>query len=171
MEGSPLASLSVSRIVEEAGVSRATFYLHFPDKQALIERLAEEQMAKWRSLGSSLLDNPGFTRQELEQSLSQIVAVWRAEGEVLGALIEVAEYDEDAHEIWTGVVGAIGLEVAQVLKVRRAALSDGEADYLGMTVVWMIERSCHEMLGPDPREDGLLVSALTDAVWRITAAD
>lgn len=170
--GAPLASLSVGRIVEEASVSRATFYLHFPDKQDLISRLAEDQMKQWRLLGSRLLDNPDFTRKDLEEALGEIIAIWRAEGTVLGALIEVAEYDEAAKDAWTGVVGAIGLEAAEVLATRRPELSRDEAEALGTAISWTIERTCHEMLEPEPdkRSDARLKTALTDIIWRVTVS-
>lgn len=166
--GAPLASLSVGRIVEEAGVSRATFYLHFPGKQDLISRLAEEEMLQWRALSSRLLDNPDFTRGDLEEALDGIIAIWRSDGAVLGALIEVAEYDEVAHEAWAGVVGAIGLEAAAVLQARRPDLSREEAETLGSVISWSMERCFHEMLGPDPEGDARVRSALADMIWRVS---
>ena len=41
-DGAPVAAMSVDRIVAAAGVSRSTFYTHFPDKRELIVRLAAE---------------------------------------------------------------------------------------------------------------------------------
>jgi AcrR family transcriptional regulator len=165
--GASLASLSVGRIAEEAKVSRATFYLHFPGKQDLISRLAEDQMRQWRLFGSRLLENPDFTREDLEEALAEIIVIWRAEGTVLGALIELAEYDEAAKDAWTGVVGAIGLEAAGVLANRRPELSREQAEALGTAISWTIERTCHEMLGPEPDEksDVRLKTALTDIIW------
>ena len=36
-------SISVGEVAEEAGLNRATFYLHYPDKQALLEAMTEER--------------------------------------------------------------------------------------------------------------------------------
>jgi len=168
--GAPLASLSVGRIVEEAGVSRATFYLHFPGKQDLISTLAEEQMLQWRALSARLVENPEFSRADLEDAMSGIIAIWRTEGAVLGALIEVAEYDEVAHDVWAGVVGAIGLEAAAVLQARRPDLSRDEAETLGSVISWSMERCFHEMIGPesDPASDARLQAVMADMIWRVS---
>ncbi len=36
-------SISVGEVAEEAGLNRATFYLHYPDKQALLAAMTEER--------------------------------------------------------------------------------------------------------------------------------
>ena len=36
-------SISVGEVAEEAGLNRATFYLHYPDKQALLASMTEER--------------------------------------------------------------------------------------------------------------------------------
>ena len=42
--------LTVKRIVKKAGVNRSTFYLHFLDKQDIIEQMEKDMLLKLKSL-------------------------------------------------------------------------------------------------------------------------
>ena len=53
--GASLAGLSVNRIVEASGVSRATFYLHFADKRGLVSRLAETELTAFQMVTASFI--------------------------------------------------------------------------------------------------------------------
>lgn len=168
-QGSPLASLSVERIVREAGVSRATFYLHFKGKQELIERLAEQQLVTWRVLGSEILDDPAFTREQVERTVDEAVDEWDRQRHVLGALVEVAEYDPAAKAAWGGLLEGMGADFGRVIAQRRPELSEERARSLGTVIVLMIERCCHQLL--DVRAEGFdraeVSAALAEAVWQI----
>jgi len=75
-EETSVAALSVDRIVAAAGMSRATFYLHFKDKTELVAALAEEQVA-WRDeIGAEALADPEMDRAALDAMLRDIVARW-----------------------------------------------------------------------------------------------
>ncbi len=56
--GEAFATLSIQRIVEKAGVSRATFYLHFRSKRELIAALAQMETSQWRQIAAPFLMNP-----------------------------------------------------------------------------------------------------------------
>lgn len=47
--------LTMDALAEEAGISRATLYLHFANKQALIETVLEENGDRWRHALAELL--------------------------------------------------------------------------------------------------------------------
>ena len=98
--GASLAGLSVNRIVEESGVSRATFYLHFTDKRGLVNRLAERELTAFEELTESFLEDPGAGREELAALSREMVDMWRAHAGVLSSLIELSEYDAESREAW-----------------------------------------------------------------------
>src|ERR1051325_1081153 len=103
-EGASLASLSVERIVAEAGVARTTFYLHFRDKYELIERLAAEQEAWIEAAGRRGLADPELRRDTVRRAIDEIVEGWAANSAVLAAIIELAEYDERMRLTWVKIM-------------------------------------------------------------------
>lgn len=167
--GASLAGLSVNRIVKEAGVSRATFYLHFADKRALIARLAETELMEFDRLTNAFFEDPEASREDLARAFDGVIGLWRDHAGVLSGLIELAEYDADSRVAWQAVVGAIGVRVAKVIRERRPELPAAEAAALGEVLAWAGERSCHQMIGRESSAaDARRVSmALTEAVWRI----
>lgn len=167
--GASLAGLSVNRIVEESGVSRATFYLHFSDKPALVARLVETELMEFDRATDSFFENPAVTQADLAQAYDDVIQLWRDHAGVLSSLIELAEYDADTRVVWQGIIGAIGLRVAGLLRQRRPELSNEDAAALGEVIAWAGERSCHQMIGRDSTDaDARRVSkALTEVVWRV----
>src|SRR5439155_4911859 len=98
--GTTFAALKVEDIVEEAGMSRATFYLHFRDKSELVTALAADQVA-WRDeIGAEALTDPAMRRETLREMITNIVAQWAENRAVLSAIIEVAEYDPAMADTW-----------------------------------------------------------------------
>ncbi|MEX0992850.1 MAG: helix-turn-helix domain-containing protein [Solirubrobacterales bacterium] len=171
-QGEPLAALSVNRIAAEAGVSRATFYLHFPGKRDLLAQLAAQEVLEWDEIAAPFFANPEAGRDELERVAAGVVAMWREHAGVLGGLVELAEYDTEARETWRAAVGQIGATIAAALRERSPELTAAEADTLGQMVAWMGERSLHQMVGAQADDETMdrVAHALTDAVWRIAEA-
>jgi AcrR family transcriptional regulator len=147
--GASVSSLSVDRIVEEAGMSRATFYLHFRDKTELAAALAEDQVA-WRdTIGAEVLSDPRLTREAVHAMLTEIVARWVDNRAVLAAIIEVA---------------------AEQFRRRWADQPDHpDPDTIAEIFTWMFERSCHQILRDPSRQDAV-ADGLTEIIWRVLAA-
>ena len=167
--GASVSSLSVDRIVDEAGMSRATFYLHFKDKHELVAALAEDQVA-WRdTIGAEVLSDPELTRDDVHAMLSEIVSRWVANRSVLAAIIEVAEYDPAMADTWRTAM----LEVAEVAgKQFRRRWADQpdrpDPETVAEIFTWMFERSCHQILRDPSRQDEV-ADGLTEIIWRVLA--
>lgn len=170
--GASLAGLSVGRIVEAAGVSRATFYLHFPDKRELVARLAQQRLSEFGEITDPFLENENAGRDELAVVMTQLVHNWQRRAGVLAGLVELAEYDDAASEAWRAVVMGIATTLAGALRQRRPELTRAQAQTLGEVVAWMGERVCHQMagIGSDEQDARRTSEAMTDAVWRIVSA-
>lgn len=170
--GSPVAAMSVDRICEAAGVSRSTFYAHFPDKTELIARLAAEDSEPWMALAEPVLADPASGRADVERVMRQLVANWHEHAMVGAAIIELAEYDDAAHDAWQATIGGMAATVADHLRMRWAGRESEHADpdTVAEALAWMVERVCHKMLpGPeaDADADDRAVGALTEVVWRV----
>lgn len=170
--GASLAGLSVNRIVEESGVSRATFYLHFTDKRGLVNRLAERELTAFEALTASFLADPDAGREELAEVAREMIALWRAHAGVLSSLIELAEYDAESREAWQAVVGAVAAQIKTAMLERRSDLTDDEASDISQVIAWAGERSLHQMLGRDSTDQRAeaIASAMTEVIWRVVDA-
>ncbi|MGK2877788.1 MAG: TetR/AcrR family transcriptional regulator [Solirubrobacterales bacterium] len=169
--GASLAGLSVNRIVEASGVSRATFYLHFADKRALVQRLGETELVSFQRITESFRSDPNAGREDLAAAADQLVALWRDHAGVLSSLIELAEYDADSRETWQAVVHAIAESIAPALRERRPDLDEPMILTLSEMLSWTGERCLHQMVGRDATDAQARRAAagLTEAVWRIVA--
>lgn len=169
--GASLAGLSVNRIVEASGVSRATFYLHFKDKRELVARLAETELQEVERAMATFLSDPEAGREDLAETVDQMVALWRSHAGVLSSLIELAEYDADSREGWQAVIHAIAATIAPAIRERRPELDEPLVLTLSEVVAWTGERCMHQMIGRDATDAQVARAAagVTEAVWRIVA--
>lgn len=165
-EGAAFAELSVGRIAERAGVSRATFYLHFSDKRELLADLAAQELADWQAVSQTMFDDPGAGRDVIEATIGNMVALWQAHRPVLSALVELAEYDDQARTAWRAAVSAVAASVSEYA-AKRDDIDYDDLEMSGMVIAWMAERACHQILdGASPAETARVVKVLTDIIWR-----
>jgi AcrR family transcriptional regulator len=169
--GSPVAATSVDRIIGAAGVSRSTFYAHFPDKRELIARLAAQESEPWMALAEPVLSDPSSHREDIEGVVRQLVANWHEHAVVGAAIIELAEYDDAARDAWQENIAGISRTVAEHLRMRWAGRTSEHADpeTVAEVLTWMVERCCHKMLSgrADPASDERAIAALTEVIWRV----
>lgn len=166
-DGEPVATLSVGRILTEAGVSRATFYACFPDKHAVVGRLARESLAWREQIDAELLADPELTRARLDQIMRAIVGHWYAERAVLGAIIELAEHDRAMRDAWRAAVDEIAAQAAAQFRIRWAGSPDALADPEGVAAAftWMLERCCHQLVA-DKKSARRVALAISEILWR-----
>ena len=166
--GEPLARLSIQRIVEAAGVSRATFYLHFRTKRDLMSALAQQETREWSAIAMPFLANLSANRLALEQAVMQAVQTWRVHSAVLSGVIELAEYDEDTRSAWNDTIGTIAQTIAAGIRLRRPELTRQQADQLGLLIAWSGERLFHQQARePSSDDDQLLVWSLVEMIWSV----
>lgn len=168
--GEPMAVMTVARVAQEAGVSRATFYLHFPDKRELTDALARDLFAQWTPIAGPLMTDAKPTRERIAGAVSAVVAAWREHAGTLAGLIEVAEYDADARRSWRAAIDEVASTIAGWLAVVRSDLSPERAGLLAQVIAWGAERSLHQLMQDDPATDVPLAEALTELVWSVANA-
>lgn len=171
--GESLAGLSVGRIVQAAGVSRATFYLHFPDKRALVAKLAEQRVSEFGAIAGPFLSGDITGRDGLTATITEIVQTWHTQAGMLASLVELAEYDDGASEAWQATIGEIARQAAAGIANFRPKLPPARRAALAEVVTWMVERSCHQMAGTGASKRDLTrtAEALSDAIWPIITAE
>jgi AcrR family transcriptional regulator len=170
-EGASYANLSIERIATRAGISRTAFYFYFADKRELLMRLASGAAEQLYREADTWWSGSGDGRVQVAEALEKIAAVYRAHGPLVCAIVEVSTYDHEVGVFWRSLVGRFVRASAERIAAEQAA---GRADAaldpaaVAFALVWMSERSFHQMLvQEDPLPPGELVTALA-RVWGST---
>jgi TetR/AcrR family transcriptional regulator, ethionamide resistance regulator len=167
--GIPVSNLSVDQIVAEAGIARATFYLHFSDKHALIARLAEDEIAWRNEIGAEELASSDLSWEALEAMLNDIVSRWVADRAVLSAIIALAEQDAKVRLIWRASMREVAEKAAIQFRARWKvddASRPSDTDTIAEIFTWMFERCCHQM-AEDPTRAETLARSMSEIIWRV----
>jgi AcrR family transcriptional regulator len=167
-DGAPVAKLTIDRIVDEAGVSRATFYACFTDKHELIGRLAQESLAWRNEIHAEILADGELNRGRLDELLRVIVAHWRANKPVLSAAVELAEHDAAINEAYRSAIGEIAEQASEQFRLRWAqdpVERPDDPDALATAFTWMLERLCHQVVEDDESAE-TAAYAISEILWR-----
>jgi len=167
-KGTTFGGLRVEDIVDEAGMSRATYYLHFSDKSELAVALTTDLVA-WRDeIGAEVIADAALNREALDAMIAKIVARWVEERAVLSAIIEVAGYDPAMAAVWRAAMGDVAEKAAEQFRRRWAGRRDGpgDPDTIAEVFTWMFERSCHQIL-KDPSREAAVAQSISEIIWRV----
>lgn len=166
--GEAYASLSIEQIVKEAGVSRATFYLHFAEKKDVMLRLAYEIVEQRFSIGAEQLAEPQIGPTAVTAMITEMVDRWMDDAHLLDAVIALTEQDPEMRTTWVNAVHEVGAMFANLMRSHWDVATPSEADTetLGRVLAWMFERSAHQ-LTRDPYERDAVIRALTEVIWRV----
>ncbi|MFJ2241792.1 TetR/AcrR family transcriptional regulator [Streptomyces sp. NPDC087859] len=138
--GEAFSEISVQRILEEAGVSRATFYAHFESKPEVLVRLTDQ-------LRESLLElarqwDPGAGQDGAERFarfFEEVITIHRAHQGVLTAVREAAAYDPAVSDFYTADLEGFDEAVRRTLRAEQAAGSapaDLDVTAASRVIVW-----------------------------------
>lgn len=166
-EGATYATLSVERIARRAGISRTAFYFYFADKRELLMRLASKLADELYGEADAWWSGAGDGPAQLSAALGKIAALYRTHGPLVCAIVELSTYDEVVAPFWHALVGrfvdASAERISSETGAGRATAAAPEAT--AFTLVWMTERTLHQMLVQDGGiSDDELVQALA-GVW------
>lgn len=165
-EGASFAALRVEEIAKRAGLGRTNFYFYFPDKRALLTRLAEEAAGELYGQADGWWHGQGGP-DELGEIIAAVVGVWMRHGSVLNAVVQTAAVDSEVRAVWRGLAG-------RFVDATRERIEREQADGVAVGVpaaetafalVWMIERTCYQHVQDGGGDSAALVEALT-GIWR-----
>lgn len=96
------AATSIDHIAEGAGVSRATFYLHFTSKLELMNALLEGLLPEVHALYRQLLAHQTPTREDVRAFVERFFEFYAHHGELLSASVQAEAADPTySHRIET----------------------------------------------------------------------
>ncbi|KAA0120563.1 TetR/AcrR family transcriptional regulator [Mycolicibacterium sp. P9-22] len=168
--GTSYSDLGIGQIVEAAGTSRSTFYLHFRDKSQLLEECL-------RAVMDDLLRVAGLTWQLPHDS--DRAAVGGAMGDVVSAFATHARLMATVADV-AGVDGRVGSALADLMDQGRRNLADHirigqqvgsvnagiDASSTAGLLVAMAERGLIRLTpGADPVALAVIADSMTHIVW------
>jgi AcrR family transcriptional regulator len=174
-EGNTYTSLGVQRIAAEAGIARSTFYLHFPDKVALLRRVTEVATQELFHAAEAWTRDGFEDRAALERTIAALIEQQRAHGPLLTAITEVAGYDADVAAFWRERVGRIVELLRRRLAGGQRAGTVSAALDPGVTAAW-IAWGAERLIGQhvavdDGRGDARVARGFAAAIWTTLGRD
>jgi AcrR family transcriptional regulator len=168
--GAAYSEVSVERLCEEAGISRATFYQYFEGKGDLLSQLAE---AILRDLGDTTEFwwhlPPGSQQDALRETFRRTFELYREHRGVMRSLSEVAAHDSAMRERLDSIVGWAIAETAQHIRegIRSGTVNPSlDPDETAEWLCWMFERGLYEIAGStDERALEPMLTAVTGLIW------
>lgn len=173
LEELPLNDLSVARIIEGAGVSRATFYSYFNSKFAVLEGLLIQITDQIYDVARVFIERADDEPPEaaLRRGLEASAELWRTHRFALRGVSEHWNAVPELRALWLGVVKRFTDGVSGEIERQRAAgiAPDGvDSRELTVALLWATERCLYVAgLGVDQylSSEDRAVDALY-ALWR-----
>ncbi|MGE4425147.1 MAG: TetR/AcrR family transcriptional regulator [Solirubrobacteraceae bacterium] len=170
--GEPYATLSVERMMRQAGLSRSTFYAYFADKSALLRHWGAQVHGEVRETagGAWWLIGRGATRDQVRQALGQSVRIYVPHSPLMRIVSQAAAYDADLR---AQLDAEMSDHIAQLARHIRLGQAGGWIDPTlrpTQTAGWLIrmaERVSDTVLvgiAPGPELDAQ-IDAFTEVVW------
>lgn len=167
--GANFTDLSVQHIVEEAGVARSTFYMHFRDKTELVLRLVENLATTAFGTATSWDPNGNDPAGALVDVMAEVIGFYRERAHLLRAVLEVAAYDESVRELWNGQLEEFVAQGRQWLKAAQTAgeaPADLRADTNIRIMVWGgVQAIAHHIATGDPADDIAVAHEIAMVQW------
>lgn len=138
--GEAYSEISVQRILEEAGVSRATFYAHFPGKADVLVSLTDDLRESLLALAQ--LWEPAGEEDGAERFagfFEEVLKIHRGHQKVLTAVREAAAYESAVGDFYTADLEGFDEAVLRTLLSEQAAGSttaDLDAVAASRIIVW-----------------------------------
>lgn len=164
-----LEEMKVSEIVEAAGVSRATFYVHFDTKFSVVAALIEDHVDRQLEIWAPLFEGAGPIEEQLiRDSIVATLQRWEGHAAVLSAAIEGWHTDPEIHELWSAMLARF--YEALETRIRRGDPVGAHVDVeaLAVGLIALLERCVYLAIStPDSvfaRSDMAVVDTVT-TIW------
>lgn len=127
-----LASVTMTRIAEEAGIGRATLYKYFPDIEAILAAWHQRHVAEHLDHLGALRDQAGGPNERLEAVLAAFARIAHHRGQqdaALVALLHRGEQAERAQRQLIELIRALLSDAAEAGSIRADVAPDELAAY------------------------------------------
>ncbi len=172
-EGRSYTEISLNELCRKAGVNRSTFYLHFEDKGDLLRELAGASLREIAEIAREWWGNPGQTTgDESEAIAARMYATYQDHGLLLAAFADTAVYDAAVREVYNGLIAMFAGEMQRLVDdaQRDGRLQhDVPAEEISQMLIWMVERTCYQMVRGADEEQIRRLARATALIARTVA--
>ncbi|KAB0622731.1 TetR/AcrR family transcriptional regulator [Castellaniella defragrans] len=159
--GQGFSAITVEELAREAGISRATFYLHFRDRGELVahlmRRLTEDVVG---SAGDWFAARGQSGPQTVKQALRGIVTTFHKHHAIVSAVAAMAGQDETVARLHEDMMRQLCERSRRALAAVKADTPPGDVswDSVADVLTWCVEQYCARFAGQcDPvRLDALI---------------
>ncbi|MGH8974086.1 MAG: TetR family transcriptional regulator [Acidimicrobiia bacterium] len=162
--------LKVESILQNAALSRSTFYRYFKDKNELLLALAEPALGD--IMGAALRPwqvGPELTFGQFEAELFRAMETYRPHVALMNALVEVSTYDARVKERFAGFFAEVRTAIAHHIRegqkqgLVRAGIDPAAA---AGWITWMAERGMNQLVpAADAATRRKLATSMATIVW------
>jgi AcrR family transcriptional regulator len=140
----PFSELSVNDVIDEAGISRTSFYAHFDSRTAVIAECLRRVMGQIAvAVDPFLAESEADPEAAIRANIRRWVAVAREHGAVLRTVSEVWPHDERLRELWFSIMARFTAGTARVIVKARdlgQAPAGADPEPLSACLMWGYER-------------------------------
>ena len=169
-QGESFTTISVEQLSREAGIVRATFYLHFRNKGELVQHLMKTVERELRAAAAQSLSKiDHFGRAEFKVFIRRAFDIHFLHRAASRAMVEVSAYDSDVSRVYQEFMARQDSDTRIVIEKLRAQgrAHPAATPDLAEILAWAAERSITQMLKDDDlgsrRHE--LADMLTHMVW------
>ncbi|MFC5834538.1 TetR/AcrR family transcriptional regulator [Nonomuraea insulae] len=161
-------TLNVADILAAAGVSRASFYFYFPNKQAVLADLVRAAVAGGQQAAQPWIGEEQSPIAALRAGVSDGAKLWRENAGVLRAIVESWGSDDDLRALWLAQMNLFTEAATARIEAdpqARQRLGDLDSRAVAASLSWLGERLYYlAAAGVPPFDDEqILVDVLTNA--------
>lgn len=170
LQQATFAELSVERICDEAGTTRATFYHYFASKHSALAMLAGELWDGVFATIAPYTEGEGSPQRTIRDTFREAWQIWVDHSAVFRALAENWHSDPELQQLWTSVINRFTTAIAAEIDRERAtgaAPPGPDSLELASVLLWSTAH-CLQIAGSGasaymPDERGLFETMMT--VW------
>jgi TetR/AcrR family transcriptional regulator, ethionamide resistance regulator len=168
--GGSYVTLKVEEILQDASLSRSSFYRYFKDKNELLLALIEPVLDDVRAAAiRPLARTSAPTKAELQADLAANFEVYRPHIPLLNALVEVSYSDPDIRARFQQGFAGVQETIASHIADGQAAgfiRSDLRPTETAAWITWMAERGMTQLVAPaDDTAQAKLAESVGAIVW------
>ncbi|MGH7963049.1 MAG: TetR/AcrR family transcriptional regulator [Candidatus Binatia bacterium] len=166
-QGHSFAMLSIEQLAAEAGMARATFYLHFRDKGELVARLMDYFTQELTESFGTWVQNANIAeRKDVRAAVSGMVETFKAHQAIVVAVRDTMPHDKVVEVLFEKMMETISAMAQRSLgTVKRQGRSrPGATEDVADTLAWIVALYCTYCM--DKRE-GVSVERVAKALGYI----
>lgn len=173
--GESFTTISVEELAREAGMARATFYLHCRNKGQLVSHAMQAVQLQLKTAARTRLKKSGsYGRAEFQAFMREVVEILFQHRHAIWAMNEVSTYDPQVQAVFTEFMDQRTREIQRTLDqlTKEGAAHPAAHAGLARMLAWTIERSFCKMLSEHstPEEHAALADMLTHTLWSALAS-